>query len=63
MGLFNHRHAIEGASRPQRRWIVFIEQHKGDLTLALSAVFYLSSWMVLRLERMADGGRVDALDG
>ena len=49
MGLFNHRRAIEGASRPQRRWVVFIEQHKGDLTLALSAVFYLSSWMVLRL--------------
>ncbi len=49
MGLFNHRHAIEGASRPQRRLVVFLEQHKGDLTLALSALFYLSSWMVLRL--------------
>ncbi len=34
---------------PQRRLVVFIEQHKGDLTLALSALFYLSSWMVLRL--------------
>jgi uncharacterized membrane-anchored protein YjiN (DUF445 family) len=49
MRLFNHRRAIEVAPRPQRRWVVFIEQHKGDLTLALSLVFYLSSWMVLRL--------------
>ena len=28
--------------------MVFIERHKGNLTLALSAVFYLASWAVLR---------------
>jgi uncharacterized membrane-anchored protein YjiN (DUF445 family) len=40
--------AIEQAPR-RRGLIAFIEQHKGDLTLALSFVFYAASWAVLRL--------------
>jgi uncharacterized membrane-anchored protein YjiN (DUF445 family) len=38
---------IKQIPRERRGLIVFIEQHKGDLTLALSAVFYLASWGVL----------------
>lgn len=35
---------------PRRRGaLVYIERHKGDLTLALSFVFYLASWAVIRL--------------
>jgi uncharacterized membrane-anchored protein YjiN (DUF445 family) len=36
--------AIEQAPRG---WIAFIEQHKGDLTLGLSFVFYAASWLVV----------------
>jgi uncharacterized membrane-anchored protein YjiN (DUF445 family) len=56
MRLFNHRGAIEHAPARQGGLIVFIEQHKGDLTLALSAVFYLASWMVLRLSAWQTAG-------
>jgi len=38
---------VKQIPRERRGLIVFIEQHKGDLTLALSAVFYLASWGVL----------------
>ncbi len=38
---------IEQMPRKRRgSWIVFVEQHKGGATLALSAVFYALSWVV-----------------
>jgi uncharacterized membrane-anchored protein YjiN (DUF445 family) len=40
--------AIEQAPR-RRGFVVFVEQHKGDLTLAFSFVFYAASWVVLRM--------------
>ncbi len=33
-------------AEPRPGWVARIEQHKGGLTLALSAVFYGASWMV-----------------
>jgi uncharacterized membrane-anchored protein YjiN (DUF445 family) len=41
--------AIEQMPRKRRGWIVYIEQHKGGLTLALSFVFYVASWAVLQV--------------
>jgi uncharacterized membrane-anchored protein YjiN (DUF445 family) len=40
---------VEQIPRQRRGWVVYIEQHKGDLTLAFSALFYTASWFVLRL--------------
>jgi uncharacterized membrane-anchored protein YjiN (DUF445 family) len=37
---------IEQVPRKRRAWVVYIEQHKGGMTLALSAVFYAVSWVV-----------------
>jgi uncharacterized membrane-anchored protein YjiN (DUF445 family) len=38
---------IEQMPRKQSRLVTFIEQHKGGLTLALSAVVYAAAWLVV----------------
>jgi uncharacterized membrane-anchored protein YjiN (DUF445 family) len=48
VAVLNNDRAIGQIAR-RRGVIVFIEQHKGDLTLLLSAVFYAASWGVLRM--------------
>ncbi len=37
---------IEQMPRKPRGWVIFIEQHKGGLTLALSAVVYAIAWAI-----------------
>ena len=38
--------AIEQKPQRRRGWVVYLEQHKGGLTLTLSAMFYAASWSV-----------------
>src|SRR5271163_708404 len=40
----------------RRGLLVFVERHKGDLTLAFSAVFYVVSWTVLRFSGWQTAG-------
>src|SRR5271170_2049790 len=40
----------------RRGLLVFVERHKGDLTLAFSAVFYVASWTVLRFSGWQTAG-------
>src|SRR6202045_305514 len=47
---------IEEMPRKRRGWVVYIEQHKGGLTLALSAMFYAASWAVSLLSSWHTAG-------
>jgi len=47
--------AIE-ASKPPARWLAFIEAHKGDLALLLSALIYAASWLVVELTSWRTAG-------
>jgi uncharacterized membrane-anchored protein YjiN (DUF445 family) len=49
---------IEQMPRKRRAWVVYIEQHKGGMTLALSAVFYAISWVVSLLTPWHTAGRL-----
>jgi uncharacterized membrane-anchored protein YjiN (DUF445 family) len=48
--------AIEQIPGKRRGFLVFVERHKGDLTLAFSAVFYVVSWTVLRFSAWQTAG-------
>ncbi len=47
---------VEQIAPKRRASLVFIEQHKGDLTLALSLVFYGASWAVLLMSPWHSAG-------
>jgi uncharacterized membrane-anchored protein YjiN (DUF445 family) len=48
--------AVKQIPAERRGLLVFVERHKGDLTLAFSAVFYIVSWTVLRFSTWQTAG-------
>jgi uncharacterized membrane-anchored protein YjiN (DUF445 family) len=44
--------------KPTARWLVFVETHKGDLTLLLSALIYAASWCVIELSTWRTAGQL-----
>lgn len=45
-------------AKPPARWRAFIENHKGDLTLLLSALAFAASWGILTLSPWHEAGEV-----
>src|SRR5271170_3662058 len=48
--------AVKQIPTERRGLLVFVERHKGDLTLGFSAVFYVVSWTVLRFSAWQTAG-------
>lgn len=44
--------------KPPARWRVFVENHKGDLTLAVSALAFAASWGILTLSPWHEAGEI-----